>query len=64
MPKREAVARPGEGGKSTFAAGACRKGTLSDLDAMPLPARGATGGSNRPYSLRDPGLLGPGFGAG
>ena len=38
MPKREAVARPGEGGKSTFAAGRLPEGTLSDLDALPLPA--------------------------
>ena len=35
MPKREAVARPGEEGKSTFAGTAFSKGTLSDLDALP-----------------------------
>ena len=55
MPKREAVARPGEGGKSTFAAGAFRQGTLSDLDARRLQPERVHG---------DESDIGPGFGAG
>jgi hypothetical protein len=61
MPKREAVARPGEGGKSTFAAGRLLQGTLSDLDALPVPARGCDACVARACPPLSP--LGPGFGA-
>jgi hypothetical protein len=56
MPKREAMACPGEGGKSTFAGIAFGKGTSSDLDAPRLPAGARVHG--------DESDIGPGFGAG